>query len=282
VPASDERPQISRPLLGGFQWFVGRYLQKHFHAVAVHQQPLLAADIQPQDSLVVYANHASWWDPLSAIFLAQAIFPAFRMYAPIDAQALTKYKVFAKMGFFPVDQNTMRGAANFLRISQSILSEPGASIWITPEGRFADVRDTEASLMPGLAHLAYRLAANVTGDGLATGQRPGRLWFVNGAVEYTFWEERLPELLVWFGEPVCINDHLDVSKLQWAELLAERLRAAQRKLAAAAIARDSSPFEVFLGGKSGTFFLYDWGRKLSAKLAGRQLDIDHSCKLPRN
>ena len=269
----DACPQINRPLLGGFQWFVRRYLRQHFHAVAIQQQQLLAANIQPHDSLVVYANHASWWDPLAAVFMAQTIFSDFRMYAPIDAEALAKYKMFAKLGFFPVDQKSMRGAANFLRISQLIMSEPGASIWITPEGRFADVRDTSSPLMPGLSHLAFRLATNApkprrTAEAQGTGstasgrREPQRIWFVNAAVEYTFWEERQPELLVWFGRPLCITEMGQASKLECDRELTVRLREAQHQLAAAAMARDASPFEIYLGGKSGSFFLYDWWRSL--------------------
>ncbi len=271
--------------MGGFHWFMRRYLRRHFHSVAINRENLDTVDISARDSLVVYANHASWWDPLAAMFAAELVLPQFRMYAPIDAHALSKYRMFAKMGFFPVDQSSQRGAADFLRTSRAILSQPGASIWITPEGRFVDPRDDSAKLMPGLSHLAAKVALADHQAAAGQTQNGPRIWFVSGGVEYTFWEERQPELLIWFGKPLCAAgagvEHPE-SKQQWHLRLTESLRSAQRELAAAAIARDASRFELVLGGSSGTFFLYDIWRKLRARLTGTKMNVDHSDKLSRD
>ncbi len=130
-------PSINRPLLGGFQWFVARYLKKSFHCVAVNREQLIqfmeaeGESIGTDDALVIYANHASWWDPLAAIFAAQRLFGGFAMYAPIDADALRKYPMFGRMGFFGVEQHSRRGAAEFLRIAEEILRRPGASQFVT-------------------------------------------------------------------------------------------------------------------------------------------------------
>ncbi len=262
-------PTINRPMLGGFRWFVRRYLKQHFHSVAVNRVNLRHATIDQGDSLVVYANHASWWDPLAAIYLAEQVFADHAMFAPIDAIALQKYRMFARMGFFGVEQNSLRGAAEFLRIAEKVLSQRSASLWLTPEGRFADVRDQQAELMPGLSHLAAKMSR----------QNQQRVWFVSGAVEYTFWEERKPELLVWFGKPVCTEAMRTNSKHQWAEVLTSRLRDAQQQLATASIARDSQMFEVLSSGKAGSFFVYDIWRSMKNSLAGRAVCVEHGDKL---
>ncbi|MEZ6152195.1 MAG: lysophospholipid acyltransferase family protein [Pirellulaceae bacterium] len=284
-------PSISRPLLGGFQWFVARYLRKNFHAVAVNREHLLAVmraegeSIGPDDALVIFANHASWWDPLTAIFVAQRLFGDYVMYAPIDAEALRKYPMFGRMGFFGVEQQSRLGTAEFLGIAEEILSHPGASLWVTPEGRFADVRDTSARLMPGLAHLARKIAArraeSLPADGGAQNGdfRSRCVWFIPVAVEYTFWEERQPELLMWFGRPLSDSAMQGEAKSQWDRELSERLRAAQRELASAVVARDVSQFDILLGGRSGSFFIYDWWRKLLGLLRGRRVQVEHGQKL---
>lgn len=258
------------------------YLRKHFHSVAINLHDLDTSEICDFDSMVVYANHSSWWDAISAMFFAWQVFPNHRQYAPIDAEALEKYQMFANMGFYGVQQSSLRGAADFLRKSTAILDHAGSAIWITPEGRFVDVRDTEAPLSSGLSHLASRLAVRAS----QAAEPPRKVWFIPGAVEYTFWEERKPELLCQFGTPVCVTDtellngkFAPSDKAAWNQLLTARLRTAQKQLATAAIERDSSYFRVVVGGKSGTFFLYDWYRRSKSLLRGKSIDIDHSQKL---
>ncbi len=216
----------------------------------------------------------------------------FRFYAPIDAAALQKYRIFSKMGFFPVEQDTFQGARNFLDCTQRILDQPSSAIWITPEGRFADARDTTAEFMPGLSHLAYTLARR-------NREAQRRIWFIPVAIEFTFWEERLPEILAWFGEPALVacddrssSSHVAsesasnessprglVSKEQWHSDLTSRLRTAQQKLAAASIARDDSVFKVLLSGQAGTSRVYDGWRRLWSRLTGKPIEMQHGQKL---
>lgn len=285
-----ELPTIRQPVVSGFRWFLKGYLRKHFHIVAAHLEQLDLSEITDSDSMVVYANHASWWDPLVAMYFAGRVFPSHRQYAPIDAEALAKYRMFARMGFYGVEQSTLRGAAEFLRRSVTILEHPGSAIWITPEGRFADVRDRRAELGGGLSHLAARLADRAA-------RQPGgkrRVWYIPAAVEYTFWEERKPELLCQFGWPLCVTDpqqarnslgdqagSLD-DKQAWQRLLTERLRSVQDALADAVIAREAGYFQVLLHSRSGTYGVYDVWRRVFNRLRGGQLDIDHGDKFRKS
>jgi 1-acyl-sn-glycerol-3-phosphate acyltransferase len=269
-------PNIDQRTLSGFHWFIPRYLRKHFHSVAIHQQGLRPAELTPQDSLVIYANHASWWDPLLALYLAKRLFSDFRFYAPIDATALQKYRVFGRIGFFPVEMHSLSGARHFLQVSQEVLGQPGSSIWITPEGRFADVRDHTAPLLPGLAHLARAIHQGVS-------DQQSRVWFMPIALEYTFWEERLPETLVCFGDPILITSpEAELSKSQWQERITAGLRSTQARLASDSIARNPQVFDVLLSGQSGTSGVYDLWRRMYARMRGKQLDLEHGNKLRGN
>jgi 1-acyl-sn-glycerol-3-phosphate acyltransferase len=266
-------PKIDARILGGFHWYIPRYIRKHFHALALNQSQLRAAEFKPTDSLVVYANHSSWWDPLVAMLSAKRMFSDFRFYAPIDALALEKYRIFSKLGFFPVEQDSFQGAKHFLDVSLRLIEQTGTSIWITPEGRFVDARDHSAEFMPGISHLAHSLQRRSSG-------RTIRTWFVPIAIEYTFWEERLPEILVWFGKPLlAAQSESPISKAEWAQRLTESLRDAQKRLAQAAIDRDESVFEVMLAGAAGTSRIYDPWRKFWARITGKKLDLQHGQKL---
>ncbi|HRI14672.1 MAG TPA: lysophospholipid acyltransferase family protein [Verrucomicrobiota bacterium] len=178
-------PRISRPLLRWFTWYSRRYIRNHFHSLRVSRAGLpLRADRLP---LVIYSNHASWWDALVGLVLKVEFFPDRAAFAPMDAAMLERYRFFRRLGFFGVEQRTRRSAVQFLRTAEAVLESPQGALFITPQSRFADVRERPLRFESGLGHLAARVR---------------RALFVPAAIEYVFWEERLPEILVRFGEPV--------------------------------------------------------------------------------
>jgi len=161
APAPDDIPQISPFLLQGFHRYIRFYLQRSFHAVRLSRAgppPYL-----PDRLLVIFLNHPSCWAPLVCLFLANPLFPDHSHYGPIDAEALARYRLFARIGFFGVTPSSQRGAATFLRVSQAILRQPQAALWVTPEGTFTDPRQRPTRLQSGISHLACRLDRAVCG-----------------------------------------------------------------------------------------------------------------------
>ncbi len=245
---------------GGFQRFLISYLRRNFHAVGVHRDSLPVVDFPSDVPLIVYANHPSWWDPLIAQFLNKTLFPGRHFSAPIDAEALEQYRVFEKLGFYGVKLSTTSGAAAFLKTSVSLMHENDTAIWITPEGRFADTRDHSAELMPGLAHLC---------------KRSDRAVAIPLALEYVFWDERLPVCLVSLGTPIETSAHPDWSKTQWADELTSGLRNAQQRLTELAISRSSQPFDNLLRGKRRGGGIYDACRKVKSWMTGKPFKPQH-------
>ena len=246
----------------GFHRFLGRYLSRHFHAVAVDRdtRPDHAGGLIENEPVIVFGNHPSWWDPLIGHFVNRKLLGGRQFFAPIDAEALQKYKVFGKLGFFGVDLGKRRGASEFLNTSQQILNRPNSALWITPEGRFADARDHSESLMPGLSHLCHR-------------HRRGCVVAI--AFEYVFWDERLPVCLTRLSSPIALADHSDWSKSQWNDRLTEVMRENQKRLAALAMARDSSPMDNLLRGKTGAGGFYDLMRRSRSWITGTRFQGQH-------
>ncbi|MCC6507800.1 MAG: lysophospholipid acyltransferase family protein [Pirellulaceae bacterium] len=273
-----ELPRVDSWLMHGFErHFLPRYLRRHFHVVAANHQALSPAITQGGSSMVVYANHASWWDPMIAIYLRARLMPNHCMYAPIDAAALDRYRIFKRMGFYGIALGSHRGAVEFLKRSLRVAQSPRASLWLTPEGKFCDSRQLSQPFLPGMAHLASAIGNTNTHE--VHGSHS--VWFVPAAIEYTFWEERLPECLCWFGTPVEVhwNQPQSQSKEDWNQLFMQHLRDAQRQLSAASIARDTARFTVLLSGAAGSWGIYDAGRKALARLRGQKLSLEHSEKL---
>jgi len=256
-------PCISDRLVYWFHWYLQRFFPKHFHSFAVSNAVQLQ-QIPSDASLIVFVNHASWWDPLVALVLGRRYFPDRKLFAPIDAAALKKYPFMERLGFFAVEQESLQGAGSFLKTARAILDDPGNSIWLTPEGQFADPRQRDLSFQPGLAHLASKLKVGV---------------LLPVAIEYPFWEERLPEVLVRVGKPILVAEHAGVGKEQWQAILESGLRDAQTKLEADSIHRRSDNFEIVMSGKLGVNWLYDSMRRSIAWIKGGRIEKNHGEKL---
>jgi 1-acyl-sn-glycerol-3-phosphate acyltransferase len=247
----------SRRLLAFFASYLPWYIGRHFHALRLANGDRFPSATGP---LIVYANHASWWDPLSLIVISRHLLPEASHYGPMDAAALKHYGMFRKLGMFPVETGNPRGAAQFLRAAREILSTPNSVLWVTPEGRFTDMRTRPAVFRPGLAALVART---------------GACTLVPLALEYTFWDERLPEILISCGEAIKIPDGQLHSAAVWSEQLAAGLAAAQDELAALSKLRDPALFTTVLSGKVGIGAVYDAWKRLLALLGGRAYQGSH-------
>ena len=256
-------PALSPLLLRWFTWYCRGYLRRHFHSLRVSR-----AGLPPDASgrpVVLYTNHASWWDPLVCLVLKSEFFADRTAFAPIDAIMLERYKMFRKLGFFGVEQRKRRGAVQFLRTAETILREPNHLLALTPQSRFCDVRERPVRFRPGLGHLATRVE---------------RVLFVPMATEFVFWEERLPEILVRFGEPVDLNRQQSsaLDPADYTQLFEEKMAATQDALAAESRRRDPDDFKVVLHGGAGQGGIYDWWRALQARLRGETFHKEHGTK----
>ena len=247
----------SRRLLSFFSYYLQWYIGRHFHGLRLANPGRFPTTTGP---LIVFANHASWWDPLSCLVLSRHFLPEASHYGPMDETALKHYEFLRKLGFFPVDNGTPRGAAQFLRAALQILAIPNSVLWISPEGRFTDMRTRPAIFRPGLAALVARL---------------GACTLVPLALEYTYWDERLPEILVSCGQPVEVTDGNQCSVAEWNDRLAAALATTQDELAALATLRDPARFETILSGRVGISGVYEAWKRFVALVSGRVYEGSH-------
>ncbi len=286
-PVRELRP--TNPLLVfAFRRFIARRrLRGAFRALrAAHLERMAAVDAAIP--LIVYANHPSWWDPLTAFVLAPHVIGKRRFYAPMESASLRRYGVLSRLGIFPVEVDTPRGAAQFLRAAETVLSR-GDVLGVTAQGSFTDIRVQPPALKPGVAALLARF------------ERAGRrVAAVPLALEYTFWDQRLPEALACIGQPILVGerpvagvvshspaatgpeqasaaaDNSQTATERWSALLEERLAQTQKELAALAMTRDAGRFKTVLQGRRGTAGLYGNWQRLQRALHGESVgNQDH-------
>ena len=257
-------PRIAGGFMRAFALYTRHYLRRHFHSFRLLRNGLLPEPIN--GPVVIYLNHASWWDPLVCLHLSRELLPARTSYAPIDAAMLERYGFFKKLGFFPVEQNSARGARQFLQATHAILASSRNAVWLTPQGRFMDVRERPLRLQGGLGALAAR-------EPHAT--------FVPLAIEYTFWTEPRPEILVSFGEPITPGSSLTLTAAEWTIALADALESTQDELAARSCRRNAAEWVTVSRGSSGVNALYDGWRWLKARVRGERFSPEHPSEVLR-
>ena len=256
---STKPPERSPRLWRFMAAYFDRFVRRHLNALRLARWgvPADATGVAP---LVIYSNHPAWWDAAILIVAADRLFSKRESFAPFDAAMLEKYGIFRKMGAFPVDLDSARGAAQFLSASRSILSAPNRAIWITAQGRFADVRARPLGLKPGVARLA-EIAPEAT--------------ILPLAVEYAFWEERGAEAFIAFGAPFAAAELLALPRPERLARLETALTATLDRLSNDVISREPARFETLVAGRRGVGGVYDGWRRLAAALTGRRFEPGH-------
>ena len=261
-PSDATLPPHSRRLYDWFMWYVRGYCRRHFHSIRL-LKPLdnrPAVPLIEGESVLLYTNHPSWWDPLIFFLVAQKLYPDRMNYGPMDATALGRYSFLKRIGFLGIERDSWKGAARFLRFAKAAMERSDVLFWVTAQGDFVDPRQRPVEMKPGVGHAA----ANAKHG-----------WIIPFAVEYPFWNERLPEALVAFGTPQRVELNQDLNAAQWNKCLAAALEETQNELRTAAISRDTNAFIELAAGTVGIGGVYDITRRIRSALAGKRFNPAH-------
>lgn len=251
-------PHVAKWQLRLFARYCGYYLRRHFHRLCLLElSPLTELGDAP---VLICLNHPSWWDPIIAVYLSQHLFAERRHYGPIDSTAISKYKFFERLGFFPITPETREGAFRFLQIGRAALSTPHCALWVTAQGHFEDVRMRPTRFQSGIGHLA---------------RTSSRFVMLPVALEYSFWRERTPEAFACFGEPIEVTNGHSRSTLDWTRTFALAVESTQDSLAERVKSGQASQFQELLSGIAGVGGVYDIWRAAKSYARGRRFRAEH-------
>ena len=251
-------PRVSAVVVKLFAAYSRRYMRRRFHAIRILKCRALRPDISR--ALLIYLNHASWWDPLVCLDLSRRWFPDRSSFAPMDAASVERYRIFKHIGIYAVQQDSTRGAAAFLRTTCAILGGKRNMVWLTPQGCFMDVRARPVRLRGGIGALAARMP---------------EVEFLPLAIEYTFWTEPRPEVLISFGRGMVPSREVRRTDAEWTGVFAEALQHTQDELARHSCRRDPHDWLLLDRGASGVGAIYDAWCMLRARLSGTAFARDH-------
>ena len=99
--------------------------------------------------------------------------------------------------------------------------------------------------------------------------------FLPLAIEYAFWTEPRPEILVAFGDPVLPGDEPGYGAAEWTDIFADALESVQNELAVRSGRREVNEWIMLNRGKSGVSGIYDSWRWLQARIHGEEFERQH-------
>ncbi|MCB9778310.1 MAG: 1-acyl-sn-glycerol-3-phosphate acyltransferase [Alphaproteobacteria bacterium] len=171
-----------------FRRLFGRHCRSRlattFGAVHVVGLDAARAVVAAQPVLVV-SNHQSWWDPLVALLVEEAL--GADGYALMDARNLRRLPFFRMVGALGVDLQEPGDGAVALRACRALLDRPGRLLWVFPQGEERPDDPRPLGFRPGAAALAVRA------PGVAT---------LPVGIRYVFAGDERPRLVVSIGAPL--------------------------------------------------------------------------------
>ncbi|MBC01775.1 MAG: hypothetical protein CMJ34_00525 [Phycisphaerae bacterium] len=224
-----------------FSGYAARMVRRRFHAARVlsgdgeHLARLDSVDAP----VILLMTHASWWDPLVGLVIWRRFIPSRDLLVPMDASELERFDFFRRFGMFgidPDDPGSLEAMKQYV-LSRFEHSEDRPTLGLTPQGTFTDAREP-IRLRPGAAAIA---AAS-----------PARPEVRAVAVEYPFWQDKRPELLMSVSPVVAPTSERPTTG-DWHRSMTDAMVDASERLAAASIARDPAAFEFLdpdLGSRS--------------------------------
>jgi len=250
----------SAQVFGVFAWYTRGLFGRKFSAVRFERSSLerLRSFAAGGGPMVMLGNHQSWWDPLVAVLVTGEVIPDRKMLAVMDASELERFGIFRRLGVFGLDPDDPASQGVMVSYLERLFARDSSqAFWITPQGRFTDVR-SPIRLRPGAAAVAARLE----------GVRVGCVH-----MDYVFWNEPKPELLIRFEE-AGVPDRL--STTGWLRTMTAAMERNRDACGALAMARDAEPFVTIAGrggaGASGVYGAWLRIRGRGGELGAKRAD----------
>ncbi len=169
-----------------FQIYNRNLLKRRFHSFRV----LGLDNFVKVNSIIIYANHSSWWDGLVAFEISKAL--RADSFIMMEEKHLRNLFLFRKLGAFSIVRENPRQAVESLNYAVNLLKEkPFRTLWIFPQGKILPNDSRPLHFYNGLARIIERV-----GDCSA----------IPLAIRYEFLNEYKPEIFVKIGESENFNN----------------------------------------------------------------------------
>ena len=196
-----------------------RQMRRRFHGVFVDgaDRARGAAAGRP---LIACANHTNFWDGFVALAIGRSLCRR-ATWVLQEERHLARYPFFRAAGSIGIDLSTPVSALGGLRAALTVLRDPGALVWVFPQGRIEHPCEP-VRIRPGACRLSARAGAPM----------------LPMAFAYEWVAENRPGIYIAIGEP--LEPGADETALQAA------IESARDTIRARVAARDFAGLEAVI------------------------------------
>ena len=175
-----------------FALYNRRLFKRRFHSLRVSGLENLAAK-NSHIPLLIYANHSSWWDGLTAFEIWRAA--RLDSFVMMEERQLKNLSLFRRLGAFSVVRENAREAVKSMNYAAELLKKnPRQTVWIFPQGAILPNDLRPLKFFHGLARII---------------EKTEKCAVAPVALRYEFFGHYKPEILVKIGSPKLFTTGID-------------------------------------------------------------------------
>lgn len=177
-------------------------------------------------SVILYANHSSWWDGLVAFEISRLA--ELDAYVMMEEKQLKKLFLFRNLGAFSVNKDKFRDALKSIDYAAGLLdSDSAKSLWIFPQGAIFNSDERPIVFYNGLSKLIKKVKNVQT---------------VPIAFRYEFHGEFKPRIFAKIGAIDTIENNCNFSSKSATQVFAQRLTSTLDQLKSEILDRDTNSY----------------------------------------
>jgi 1-acyl-sn-glycerol-3-phosphate acyltransferase len=203
-------------------------LKRRFHSLQVLGLDFLR-DKDAEIPTIIYANHSSWWDGLTAFeIFRQAKLDAFCL---MEEKHLKKLFLFRRLGAFSIVRENPREAVKSINYSAELLKKTGGTLLIFPQGEILPNDARPIKFYTGLSRIIEKI---------------GKVYAVPLAMRYEFLGDFKPQIFVKIASPELVEADENFTVKEKTNVFAERLTTNLDKLKNDIMKRNFNGFEKII------------------------------------
>lgn len=200
--------------------------------------------LPPDQPVILTPNHSCWWDGILA-FVINDVGLGRDFYIMMEDRQLRRYQFFAWAGAFSIRRQHLRSAGQTLRYVEELLSSPGRSLWLFPQGVMVPEGRRPLAFESGVGHLAKRISD---------------VRIIPVTMTYLIRSNPRPEAFISLGRPLVFEqEQLDAQGFTHLleQQVQEQLDSLKHELTQCPLEQVPTGFECLLEGRRGVAETWD-------------------------
>lgn len=199
---------------------------RRFNSLRVSGFEFLSA-ASGESPLIIYANHSSWWDGLTAFAISK--YTGLDSFVMMEEKHLKRLFLFRRLGAFSVIRESPFEAVESINYAVELLKEkPNRALWIFPQGEILPNDSRPLKFFGGVSKIIQKLDS---------------CRVLPVAIRYEFAGEYKPEAFVQINKPDFFKVDEKFSSKKVTKSLQENLTRALDELKTKIVNKDFENFE---------------------------------------